>query len=231
MIHRTIPLLLLCILSWPAALAHEAQGPTHNRIALSVDVDREVDNDLLVAVMGIQREGSRAERLADEVNRAVNWALGEARKAAEVEAQTQSYRTHPVYRDNTLSGWRVSQSIRLQSKNGGALSELIARLQERLALESIGFQVSDPARRRANDVLIKEALKGFRERAEMITAELGRRSYRLIRIDVNTHGMRPMPVGRDMAMRAEAAVAAPRFEAGTQTLRVTVSGEIEVSEN
>jgi predicted secreted protein len=230
MSNRSIVLLLLCVFSWSVGLADEAQGPTHNRVALSVDASDEIDNDLLVATLGIQREGSRAATLADEVNRAVNWALAEARKHAMVKVQTQSYQTRPIYRNNTLSGWRVSQSIRLESKEATDLSELIARLQERLALQSIGFEVSDETRRTENDALIKEALKRFRERAAMITEQLGRRSYRIIQVDVNTHGVQPMPMVRGMAMHAEAAVATPQFEAGSQTLRVSVSGQIEVSE-
>lgn len=226
---RSLGLLLLWLLPWTVGLAHEVQGPTHNRISLSVDASTEVDNDQLVASLGIQREGSRAAALADEVNRAINWALDEARKVAVVKVQTQSYQTHPIYRKNTLSGWRVSQSIRLQSKDSAQLSELIGRLQERLALQSIGFEVSDEARRAANEALIQEALGRFRERSAMITEQLGRRSYRLIQADVNTRGQGPAPMVRGMAMRAEVA-AAPQFEAGTQTLRVNVSGQIELSE-
>ena len=230
MFHRLFVLSLIGSLAWSTGLAHESQAPTHNRISLSVDASEDVDNDLLVAVLGIQREGSRAPALADEVNRAVNWALGEARKLAVVKVRTQNYQTRPVYRNNSLSGWRVSQSIRLESKDSTTLSELIARLQERLALQSIGFEISDDARRSSNEVLIKEALNRFRERAAMITEQLGRRSYRIIQVDVNTHGMQPVPMVRNMAMRAEAAVATPQFEAGSQTLRVNVSGQIEVSE-
>ncbi len=231
MLNRLLTLLLLCATPWSAGLAHDDQGPTHNRISLSVDASDEVDNDLLVATLGIQREGSRAAPLADEVNRAINGALAEARKLAVVKVQTQSYQTSPVYRNNTLSGWRVSQSIRLESKDSAELSELIGRLQDKLALQSIGFEVSDEARRAADEVLIKEALSRFRERAAMITDQLGRRSYRIIQADVNTHGFQPAPRVRGMAMRAEAAVATPQFEAGTQTLRINVGGQIELSED
>jgi predicted secreted protein len=231
MLSRLPVLMFLFAWPWTLGLAEDVQGPTHNRVSLSVDASQEVDNDLMVAALGIQREGSRAPDLADEVNRAINWALDEASKLAMVRVQTQSYRTSPVYRNNTLSGWRVSQSIRLQSRDAAALSGLIARLQERLALQSIGFQVSDEARRKANEALISDALTRFRERAAMITGELDRRSYRIIRIDVDSSGERPVPIARGMAMAAESAMAAPQFEAGTQTLRVGVSGQIEVSEN
>jgi predicted secreted protein len=223
---------LLLLLALPLAADADQQGPTHNLVNLSVDATAEVDNDLLVAVLYAQREGSEPARLADEVNQTVNWAIAQAKTTPGIKVQTQSYNTQPVHRNSQLVGWRVSQSLRLESRDAGVLSDLIGQLQERLAVQSLGFQVSDEARRKADEQLTAEALDRFIERARLITKQLGRSSYRLVRIEVNSAGgPPPRPMLRAMAMDAEMAAAAPALEAGTQRLAVTVNGTIELTED
>ncbi len=210
----------------------ETRGPTHNLVSLTAAASSQVANDLLVAVLGATAEGSEARRPADEVNRAVNWALDQARASAGVRVQTHSYGSSPIYRDNTLQGWRVHQSVRLESADSALLSDLIARLQERLALQSLGFEVSTAAQSAAEDELIARALAAFRQRAELVTRELGRSGYRLVRVDVDTGGAPPpRPMLRAAAAMAAEAVAPPQVEAGTRELTVRVSGTIEVTED
>ena len=75
-----------------------------------------------------------------------------------------------------------------------------------------------------------EALQSFNRRAELVADELGRSGYRIVRININTGGGRVAPVAfRSRAMTAEADVAQPALEAGTQTVSVNVSGTIELN--
>jgi predicted secreted protein len=216
----------------PAAALAEGESPSYNVVSLSAEASTTVANDLLVAVVGATAEGSTVGGPADEVNKAVNWALELARGSAGVTVRTLAYRTSPVYRDNRLRGWRVQQSIRLESADSESLGDLIGRLQERLALESLGFELSSARRLEAEQALIARALAAFRERANLVTRELGRSGYRLVRAGVITGGApppRPMLRG-GVAMAAEA-VAPPVIEAGDQELTVRVDGAIEVTED
>lgn len=232
--HYTNLLLRLClVLLLSGNLLANQHDPTHNLVSFSVDANVEVDNDILVAVVYTQRDGSKPAQLSDEVNRTIAWAIEQAKAVPDVKVQTQNYNTHPVYKNGTLTGWRVNQSIRLESRDAAQLSELVGTLQQQLAVQSIGFEVSDEARRAANDNLIAAALKRFRERAELVRKELGRSSHRIVRVDVNTSSSQPpRPMMRSMAMEADAMrVAAPQLEAGTQDVTVNVSGTIELSED
>ena len=221
---------LLC--AWSLANAADPQGPTHNLVSLQADASAEVANDTLVAVLSARAEGSQAARLADEVNRRINWAIAQAKAAAGITVETHSYQTSPVYVKNTLTGWRVSQAIRLESQNAARMSELVAKLQEQLQVRSIEFQVSEPAKRRVQNDLITQAIDRFTARAKLITGNLSRSSYRLVRLDVHTDHAAPppRPMLRAMARSAEA-VAAPALEAGTQRITVSVNGTVEVTED
>jgi predicted secreted protein len=165
------------------------------------------------------------------VNQVMAWALAKAKEAPAIKVQTLDYQTSPVYQKNAVTGWRVSQSLRLEGRDKAALSDLIGALQERLNLKHVGYQVSRELHREVEDRLIGEAIAAFQARAKRVAADLQRRNYRLVQMDVNS-GAGPGPILRQRAMpmaMAEVAVAPPAIEAGTQTITIGVSGEIELS--
>jgi len=231
MIRPPILAALLCLT--PAlSLAHDAT-PQYNRVSLSESAETEVDNDLLVAVLFAQAEGRDAKTPANQVNQLMTWALDLAKGQKDVKVQTLGYRTHAVYNKNKIRGWRVNQSVRLESTDGRLLGDLVAQLQDRLQMQSIAYQVSDEQRRKHLDDLTEQALGRFQQRARHIAKSLGRSDYRVVRLNINDGHQRPAPMARGMMMAdsAERSVAPARLEAGTQKMNVAVNGEIELSEN
>ena len=212
------------------AVAHEPE-PRYNRASFSVSATEDVANDTLVAVLAAQRDGGSARQLATEVNQVMGWALARSKEAAGIKVQTLDYQTSPIYQKNVVTGWRVSQSLRLEGRDTAAVSDLVGALQERLNLQQVAYEVSRERRREVEDRLIGEAIAAFQARAKRLAAGLERRSYRLVQMDVSTGGG-PVPVFRQHAMpaaMAEVAAAPPAIEAGTQTITVGVSGEIELT--
>lgn len=207
------------------------QPLTYNRVSFQEQASTEVDNDLLVAVLFAQAEGRETREPADEVNQTITWAVDTANKVPGVKVTTLSYHTNAVYRKNVISGWRVTQSIRLESRDGRGLGELVGDLQGRLGVQAIGYQVSDEQRRSYTGQLVDAALANFRDRAAAITKAMDRRSYQVVNLDINSgQSSPPIRMARAMVMEADAMGAAPvRLEAGSQELQVKVSGTIELS--
>lgn len=227
---------LLCWLAVAGVANAGDTPPAYDRVTLSVTAQDRVANDTLVADLYSEQEGERAAEAADEVNENVSWALGEAKKVDGVAVQTTGYRSNPVYRDRTVIGWRVRQSIRLESRDAAGLSELIGTLQSRLAMSSISYKISPERRAEAEDALIKQALAAFGRRSDLVSTELGRPGYRIVQLDVLTSGtpVRPFPVQRmAMAMESDVAssVAPPALESGVQEVQVVVNGTIELKLN
>ncbi len=224
--RTTISLLLaaVCQLSWA-----DEQPRTYDRISLTAHASAEIDNDILVAVLYSQREGRDTAKLSSEVNRHIRWAVTKTKQAAGVSVRTLDYQTNPVYRDGTLSAWRVRQSIRLESSDPAQLSTLIGELQKNLAVLSVTPRLSPASRQQAENTLIAEAIRAFSERASLVTKELQRNEYRLVRMDVQTRAdvIRPMPM-RSSAVAMETTVAPPVLEPGTRQVEVTVTGTIEL---
>ena len=218
----------LCTVAAPAA-AHD-QGEPYDRVDLQVTADTSVDNDTLVIVLYAEAQEQLQRDASDQVNDAVRWALARAGQVSGVDARTLGYRSNPVYRNQSLTGWRVRQSLRLESGNSDALSALAGELQSRLAIESVAYDATPAARAAAEDQVIAAAIAGFQARARLVAEHLGRTGYRIVRLSVSTHGQPPGPVPMRMAaMAADAGQgAAPALEGGTQQISVTVSGTIEL---
>jgi len=211
-----------------AVQAHEEEHDTYDQVSLSASAEMEVPNDRLNAELYVQVEGEDASRLAAQVNQAMEWALAQAKQVSQVEARTEDYRTHPLYRKQTLTGWRVRQSIRLKSADTTALSELVGRLQQRLAVESVGYELSPEARQAAENQLIAQAIDSFTARAKQVAKQFGRAGYRLVRVDIMNGSVSPRPMYRAAAMAMDVERAAPRFQPGSQTVTITVNGTIEL---
>ena len=203
----------------------------YDQVDLSASAEREIENDELVAVVYAQAQSQKQAEAASDVNEAIRWALDVAESARGVTAQTLQYNSFPVYGNNQrITGWQARQSLRLESRDSDRLSELLGELQARVAIESVNYQVSRDAREAADDELIEEALRSFNRRASLVAEELGRSGFRIVRININTGGGRVAPVAfRSRGMMAEADVAQPALEAGTQTVSVNISGTIEVN--
>ena len=196
MMLRKVPLILAfvaAVSSTASAAAHDA-APTYDRINFRVTASRDVNNDTLVAVMYHERSGQKPASMADEVNRTIAWAVDLAGKTSGIKVQTLQYRQEPIYRNQSISGWKVRQSIRLESEDVAALSELVGELQSRLSVSSLRYTISAEVRRKVEDELITQALDRFKRRGKLIAGELGRPGYRIVKIDVSTSGGSPTPV-------------------------------------
>lgn len=227
-LSRTLPaLLLLPVLSINNAWAHENE--THyDRIHLSVSASAELENDTMVATVYAQEEGAQAAELSKTVNQRIRHALELVKKHPEIKHQTDAYSSNPVYSNNKIKGWRVKQSLRLESQDMALMSDVLGKLQSDLALQSMQFTVSKASKDRQDEKLIDEALEAFEKRAQQVVKKLRRKDYKIVDINISTsgaRGIRPQYQVRAMAMDTESS---PAVSAGEQTVSVTVNGNIEL---
>lgn len=227
-VHLQSTLLLLCLALSTRLIAAE-MADTYDRIHLSASASMEVENDTLSAQLYAQQEGSDLPGLADAVNRRISQAVERIKAEDGVKLQTQGYQTYPIYTQQRVTGWRVRQTLRIESRDADKLSRLLSELQSSLALESVNYSVSSEQREVAEEKLIGEAIRSFQKRAEQVTRHLGRSDYRLVEMRINTSEQTVQPIRMRASMMAmEASVAPPSLEAGSQTVQVEITGTIEL---
>lgn len=216
---------LISLFSVSTACAHE-DAAYYDRIHLSASATAQLANDTMVATVYAEEEGSKAVELSTLVNKKIHWGLDLVKKHPGIKHQTNSYTTHPVYKNNKINGWRVRQSLQLESKDMALMSEVLGQLQNKLALGSMQFSISPESRNAQDKILIDEALESFENRSQQVVAKLRRKNYKIVDINISTSGsrnIRPQYEMRAMSMASE-----PAVSAGEQTVSVTVSGKIEL---
>ena len=201
---------------------------TYDRINISANATTQVENDTLIAILYYQREGTNLAHLANEVNEKITDAVKASKKVPNVEIQTPGYQSSPVYEKQRLTGWRVRQSIRLESQDTVRLGKLIGELQNTLALDSINYSVSPGKRQEVEEKLIAEAIDTFKKRSLLITHQFGRTTFRVVEMSINTAGMPPIRPMRLQAAAMAMDVTPPTIETGKQDIQVNINAMIEL---
>ena len=221
-------ILFACLFILPLlAQAHETE--THyDRINLSASAQTRLANDTIVASLYAEEEGSNAALLADIVNKKIQWAIATVKQNPQIKLQTSAYTTSPVYQKNKIMSWRVRQTIALESLDMPKVSELLGVLQSRLALQGMHFTVSPELKNTTDDALINEAMAAFDARARLVSAQLKRKGYKIVDLNIATSGNPGGYRRYEMHAMAMDSVSAPAIEGGEQDVQVTVSGSIEL---
>jgi predicted secreted protein len=226
-IVRISPLLLGLLWLAPYPACADENEPRMNRVSFQVEASRDVENDLVTAVLATTEEDSNPATLADRINETMSWALETARAAKGIDVKSGGYNTNPVHDKTRIVRWRGSQSLILESADVEAISKLIGELQSRIQVQSVRFSISPKRRRAIQDELIAEALAAFKARAQIVRTNLDAAGYELVEISINTGGGEPAPMhGYARAMVAE--IAQPAFESGTSELSVNVNVTIKL---
>jgi predicted secreted protein len=121
----------------------------------------------------------------------------------------------------------MRSELRLESTDTAAMSELVGKLQETLALAQLSMEPAPETRRKAVADVTVDALRAFEVRARLIADTLGRR-YRIAHLSVADHGLQPPPMPRMRAAVMAAEAAPAPLEGGESRVSVHVSGRIEL---
>ena len=202
-----------------------------DQVSFRIEVGRDVENDLVTAILNVTAEALKPAKLADTINSTMSWALEQARANQKVNSRSGAYQTYPVYEDKKIVRWRGRQELQLESQDVDRLSELVGTLQSRLQMQSLQFSVSPDKRRQIEDTLIEQALAAYQRRADIIRKSVGAQGYTLLEVDIHTAGQdRPMPPLRAEAvsMLSRSSVSQPAMEQGTSRVNVQVSGKIRL---
>ncbi len=230
---RNIKIATLCtalFLSGGLAQAQVGESRSPATIDLSAEASRTAANDLAQASAYFEATDPDPATLSVTVNKAIQSALETAKQYPDVKVGTSGISTWPVYARNgqTIEAWRMRSAISLESQNIPALSELLGKLQQTLAITNLVMMPSAATRNAAADLAATDAIRAFEERAASLSSTLGKR-YRLKHLSVNYGGGHgPIyPMMRSNMVAMEAAAPAP-LEGGESEINVNVNGTIEL---
>ena len=179
---------------------------------------------------GLLADEVSAEALASAIKEAFQRGEDPFKDAfSKVKTQSSGTHTYPTYgKEGRISGWRMRSELLLESRDMTALSELLGRLQETLAVSQLVLQPSPETRKKAEEEAMLEALAAFQAKASLIAGAL-KKSYCIRQMNIGSAGQPPVMPMMMRSARMDAAEAAPApIEAGESMVSVTISGQIEL---
>jgi predicted secreted protein len=211
---------------WTACVwAADPPAPTGPTVSVSASATTSVANDRMFALLRAEVDNADPVRAAADVNARIGKAIARAKATPGVEVKTSGYSSYQIT-DKTVTRWRVQQSVSLESGDFAALAGLLTKLQseDALVMSSMSFGVGNDVRRKAEDALTQEAIKGWQARAQSASKALGFDAWRVGHVNVMTGEppMRPQPM---MRMAAGGSAAPVNAEGGNTDITVTVSGD------
>lgn len=220
-------LMSILVLASGWAWAADPAAPALPTVAVTASASMSVANDRMHAWLRAEVDNADPARAAAEVNAKIGKAIARARGTAGVEVKTSGYSSYQITDKANVTRWRVQQSVSLETADFAALAALLTRLQSEdgLVMSGMSFDVSKDARRKAEDALTQEAIKGWQARAQSASKALGFDTWRVGRVSVQSGEppMRPQPM---MRMAAAGAGAPPvNVEGGNTDITVTVTGD------
>ncbi len=227
----TAPLALA--LASVASLPALANEPRYNQVSLHAEVSQEVAHDRMYVTLYSESQDKDPARLASSTTAALNKALEQARQAKEVKVSLGSRNSYPVYTDegSKIDAWRERAELHLESSDFASLAQLSAKLLGELKMAEMNFAVAEDTRKSSENALIKKAIEAFKARAELTTAAMGGKGYKLVKLSLNGGNLQPVYPMRAMAMDTgfnSKSGSTLQIEAGTRYIQLSANGTIEV---
>ena len=213
-----------------------AEPLNYNVVNLSESINHSVARDTLMVVLAVHEQGKDRVQVASNVTRRVNQVLAQIKNNRAFEASLSGRSGYPnsdyVNGKRVDKGWQEQATITVKSQDFEALNKLIAQVQANANVQDLQYTVSDSKRKSFETELTEQAVKRFRERAQMITRAMGGSGYRIVNMDIgSTGGSRPMGgQAYDRMKLAAASADAPVPEAmpGNEDINLNISGSIQV---
>ncbi|MBI1275735.1 DUF541 domain-containing protein, partial [bacterium] len=180
-----------------------------------------------------------ARTVQDAINRTMQAGVAKAKAVTSVKVNTGSYNIYSYDPNPQPAGskakprlkWRGSQTIELEGKDSAAVLDLTGKLQDMgFAMNGLNYILSTEKAEGFRDQLIARALGTLKARAALMAKSLGKSSYELLEINVDSNANVVPYMPKAMMMRAEAGAAAdmatPVAEPGQTDVTLTVGASV-----
>lgn len=226
------PLLLASALfASPLTQAQTPLTPEANQgttVTLTATVNREVDKDVMEAVLFSRQTGKSLPALRNQVSKALNPVLEQAKKLPQIEVQSNGVSSNPNYNDKgKLDGWLAEGRIQLKSKDFEAMATILENLGENVALESVYFGVSPEKIASVEDEMTLELLTQLQHKASVVQKGLQAKGFAMQDVNFSSQNQPAYYEARAVSLKAAYADNQMPLESGKATISSSATGKVK----
>jgi predicted secreted protein len=205
--------------------------PPHDVLQLAATGTVEAQQDLLTMDLATTREGEDAAVVQRQLTAAVDAALGQVKpfvQPGQLDVRTGRFGLAPRWRDGHIDGWTGTADVLLEGRDFGRITQTASRVTT-LSVRGVSFGLSRAERERVEHEAQAQAVQRFRAKADELARSFGFSGYALREVSVSADDQGYLPMRMAAPAAAAMGTAAPvPIEAGKTTVRVTVSGSVQL---
>jgi predicted secreted protein len=216
-----------------APVKAQSSAPLQGVLNLSATASVEVSKDVLVLTFAASREGSDATAVQNELKRALDAALAEARRVAQpqqLEVSTGNFSLYPRQQPRGgAAGWSGRAEMTVQGRDMAAIGQLSARITT-MTIAGVSYRLSPQAQRQVEADVAAQAIARFRALAGELSRQFGYQGYavREVTVSIAGDGDMPVPMFRSAPMADVAAAPPLPIEPGRGQVTASVSGSVQM---
>ncbi|NRB11072.1 MAG: SIMPL domain-containing protein [Rickettsiaceae bacterium] len=216
--------------------------PEETILNLAATEQKEIMQDLLVASMRFEYEGTDAKTVQNEVNKVMNRVVELTKKRQGISIMMGGYNVSSYYKRDRANKtkepkqkiWRATQTINLSSKNSDDLLKLAGRIQNLgLVMNNLSYRVSPEKTEQARNDLIEQALNKLMAKAGKVAKTLNKTKIEVIEVNIDPTYYRPYKARNRhfsaMSESADSGYTPPFAVAGHNYVSTTVTAIIALS--
>ena len=218
------------------ARAQAPQTEAQQILQLSASARKEVQHDWLSIVVRAQQEGADPVALQNQLKTTLEAALSSLRPRLEpqqLEVRSGHFGIYPRHNNQgRVTGWQGQADLVVEGRDFARVSQLAGNLP-RMTVAQADFSLSREGRQQLEAEVQSQAVQNFRQRAQALARDFGFAGYTLRQVNVSAvdrpePGIQPRLMVAEAAMAPAAAPSAIPLVAGTDEVRITVSGSIQL---
>lgn len=210
----------------------EYNGGTY--LNLSVTERTEVQEDILVASLSVEKDGTDSKQVQNDINQLTLQAVTKAKALSNITVNTEQYyvyKSTPNKANSNAKTWHGTQRIQLQSTAAEVLLKLVGDLQEMgLLVQGLNYTISPEKADQIRDAMIERAIASLIKKAERVGNVINKKNIELIDINIGTNYTpdypRPMMLASTKRSNAEVANIPPVAEPGKREVTITVTAKV-----
>ncbi len=224
-------------LTWPSfALSDVPFGapPPSNVVTLEASASAQAQQDWLSITLSTTKDGADAATVQAQLKQAIDSGLAVAKAAAQpglLQARTGQFSLYPRYSSaGKINGWQGTAELVLDGRDFARISAAAGKMTA-LTVGQVSFSLSPEALQRLESEVQAQAIARFQERAGEVARAFGYKRFALRQVSVGSAdagGGPERPLMRAQAKSSLADASVP-VEAGQSTVRVSVSGDIQMN--
>jgi predicted secreted protein len=221
------------LLACTTALFAQTPATSVNVAQLSAHGTVDVQQDLLSITMNTTASGQDAHAVQTQLKQALDAALAVAKPAEQPDQQdvrTGNFSLYPRYDQNgKVNGWQGTTELVLDGRDFSRITATAGKIKS-LTLSNVSFGLSREQRAKVEAEAQTIAIDRFKAKALEVSKGFGFSGYTLreVSISANDQGGQPRPRLMAMQARGDIAESAVPVEAGKTTVRVDVSGSVQM---